>query len=154
MQVPIKCCVLRHSRWLFTFCKPTPEGVSSVQILFLKYHCLGSTRAFGYLVTGDGPDDIGGNYGLQDQMQAIKWVNENIQVFGGDPNKVQKLIINKKKTTKNEIYDSSSSIRCRATIGPLAKRHSMAFRKRADSSPHFDVYWVSGRLFDWRSRGP
>ena len=57
---------------------------------FLKYMYLylGFTGAFGYLVTGDGPDDIRGNYGLHDQMQAIKWVNENIQVFGGDPNKV------------------------------------------------------------------
>ncbi|MES0869618.1 carboxylesterase family protein [Pseudovibrio sp. SCP19] len=35
---------------------------------------------------GDIP--YGGNYGLQDQMNALKWVQENIDKFGGNPNKV------------------------------------------------------------------
>lgn len=41
---------------------------------------------FGFVATGDqsGP----GNFGLHDQIQALKWVHENIADFGGDPTKV------------------------------------------------------------------
>ncbi|XP_050302715.1 venom carboxylesterase-6-like isoform X3 [Anthonomus grandis grandis] len=41
---------------------------------------------FGFLATEDGV--ISGNAGLKDQVMAIKWVNENIASFGGDPDKV------------------------------------------------------------------
>ncbi|XP_065216366.1 acylcarnitine hydrolase-like [Planococcus citri] len=41
---------------------------------------------FGFLSTGD--TVIPGNFGLKDQTLALKWVQNNINHFGGDPNRV------------------------------------------------------------------
>lgn len=42
--------------------------------------------AFGFLSTND--DVILGNNGLKDQNLALQWVQQNIHLFGGDPEKV------------------------------------------------------------------
>ncbi|XP_066255062.1 esterase FE4-like [Euwallacea similis] len=41
---------------------------------------------FGFMSSGD--NVIPGNLGLKDQAEALRWVQKNIEYFGGDPNKV------------------------------------------------------------------
>ena len=44
---------------------------------------------FAFLTTEDSAAH--GNFGMLDQVEALKWVKENIENFGGNPNKVTKI---------------------------------------------------------------
>ncbi|CAH1265721.1 ACHE [Branchiostoma lanceolatum] len=44
--------------------------------------------SLGFLVVGEGKDAATGNYGILDQILALKWVQQNIGSFGGDKNRV------------------------------------------------------------------
>lgn len=39
-------------------------------------------------LSAESPEDVSGNYGLTDQVQALRWVRDNIGAFGGDPDNV------------------------------------------------------------------
>ena len=46
-------------------------------------------NAFGFLVTSSLSGT--GNYGIHDQILALKWVKLNIRKFGGDPDRVSEM---------------------------------------------------------------
>ncbi|KAL1879008.1 hypothetical protein Plec18167_004303 [Paecilomyces lecythidis] len=63
-------------------------AVKNVIVVTLNYR-LG---AFGFLahpeLSAESGHNSSGNYGLLDQQMALRWVNENIKNFGGNPNQV------------------------------------------------------------------
>lgn len=66
---------------------PTLEA-HNVVVVTINYR-LG---VLGYLalpeLSAESPDHISGNYGLLDQMAALRWIKHNIRGFGGDPQRV------------------------------------------------------------------
>ncbi|XP_040261370.1 neuroligin-3 [Bufo bufo] len=54
----------------------------NVIVITLNYR----VGVLGFLSTGD--QAAKGNYGLLDQIQALRWVSENVAFFGGDPRRI------------------------------------------------------------------
>ena len=61
-------------------------GAKDVVLVSINYR-LG---VFGFLVhpalSAESPHHVSGNYGILDQIEALKWIKKNIAQFGGDPN--------------------------------------------------------------------
>ena len=62
------------------------HGSSVVVTLNYRLGALGFMRASA--LANEDPHHSTGNYGLQDQLAALRWVQQNIGSFGGDPSKV------------------------------------------------------------------
>ena len=95
-----------------SFSEYNGEGLAKKGIIVVNFaYRLG---VFGYMadeaLAAESPNGTTGNYGLLDQIQALKWVNQNIQYFGGDTDKI---------TIAGESAGSSSvNALC---VSPLAK---------------------------------
>lgn len=58
-------------------------------ILVTVTYRLGSIGFFSHpLLSAESPNSVSGNYGLMDQIAAVKWVRNNIEQFGGDPGNI------------------------------------------------------------------
>jgi para-nitrobenzyl esterase len=74
----------------------TAEPVCSGEMLAKKGVVLVSiayrVNQFGFLahpeLSAETPHKVSGNYGLLDMIAGLKWIQKNISVFGGDPNKM------------------------------------------------------------------
>ncbi len=68
------------------------NGESLAEKGVIVVNCAYRLNVFGYyaneLLAEESPNGTTGNYGLLDQIAALKWVNENIEAFGGDPDKI------------------------------------------------------------------
>lgn len=65
------------------------EWASRGVILVTVTYRLGVIGFFSHpLLSAESPHGVSGNYGLLDQVAALKWIRNNIEQFGGDPNNI------------------------------------------------------------------
>uniref|UniRef100_A0A671U5G4 Carboxylic ester hydrolase n=1 Tax=Sparus aurata TaxID=8175 RepID=A0A671U5G4_SPAAU len=69
---------------------PTEQLAADTGVVYVSFNY--RLNAFGFLalelLREGSPKNTSGNYGFLDQIAALKWVQKNIHLFGGDPEKV------------------------------------------------------------------
>jgi para-nitrobenzyl esterase len=67
-----------------------PENLAEQGVVVVSFNYrLGPFGYFAHpLLSKESPHNVSGNYGLLDQIAALKWVQNNIKKFGGDPKNV------------------------------------------------------------------
>lgn len=72
--------------------EPRYDGASLAQKGIVVVTANYRLNIFGFFadstLSAESPHKTSGNYGLLDQVAALKWVHKNIAAFGGDPNKI------------------------------------------------------------------
>jgi carboxylesterase type B len=68
----------------------TPEALARTGVIVVSFNYRVST--FGFIahpqLTSESFAGVSGNYGLFDAMAALRWIRDNIDAFGGDPNSI------------------------------------------------------------------
>ena len=72
--------------------EPRQEGMNLAKKGVVVVSCNYRLAIFGFLaypgLAKESPHHASGNYGLMDQIAALRWVRKNISAFGGDPHNV------------------------------------------------------------------
>jgi len=72
---------------------PSSDLIRNANVVFVSFNY--RLNVFGFLalrvLSSTDAHGSSGNYGLTDQMAALRWVQQHISSFGGDPSKVIQL---------------------------------------------------------------
>jgi para-nitrobenzyl esterase len=108
----------------------------------------------GYLahpaLSAESPQDISGNYGLLDQIAALRWVQKNIGAFGGDP--AQVTIAGESAGALSVMYLMAAPDAKGLFARAIAESAYMISTPALRSSPHGDIaseaagVWLAGKL--------
>ncbi|XP_029438661.1 uncharacterized protein LOC115079332 [Rhinatrema bivittatum] len=122
--------------------RPTESLADKTQVVHVSFNYRLNVLGFMALniLREDSPSNTSGNYGFLDQIAALQWVKNNIQSFGGDPEKVT-------------IYGQSSGGTSVWTLmmSPLAKNHfhraidmsgSYVYTKRLPEAEHDNLVFL------------
>ena len=112
--------------------------LATKEVIVVSFNYRAST--LGFLALSALDDEAGGspsgNYGLQDMILALKWVQANIQAFGGDPERVT-------------IFGESAGAHAVGLLmaSPLAKDESLFSRAICESGAYWDYAYGSLQTF-------
>jgi len=88
-----KCEVVVSCDFLLTAGIPSSDLIQNANVVFVSFNY--RLNVFGFLALNilSSTEERGssGNYGLMDQIAALRWIQQHISSFGGDPNKVNRL---------------------------------------------------------------
>ncbi|CAL8131722.1 unnamed protein product [Orchesella dallaii] len=108
-------------------------------VLVVVHYRLGT---LGFLSTGD--EFSPGNYGLKDQAQSIRWVNENIHAFGGNPNLVT--IFGESAGGASVIYQLLTPLNKGLIHGAIAQSGTALSHWAIDKTPLTSAKTIAKRL--------
>ena len=93
---------------------PTEQLAQDTNIVYVSMNY--RLNAFGFMalewLAGQSQKNVSGNYGFMDMIAALRWVNRNIEAFGGDKNQVSGYFSSDqiRKTTTNKQQNKQTNI--------------------------------------------